>query len=349
MRVLINARNGSLGVEAGVIVDTVGRFDAVIDAANADLSPGLINGHDHLHRNHYGRLGKPLYGNASEWAADIQLRYQRRIAAGRRHPRRSALLAGAWKNLFAGVTTVVHHDTWERDFDRGFPLRVAKLATADSVDRSQSIDAATTYAIHFAEGTDAKAAGEIGELETRGLLTGNLLAVHAVGVDDDSIDRLRKVGAGVVWCPTSNIFMLGATAPEALLTSGIDILIGSDSLLTGAGNLLDELRFARARGPLPADALEHAVGEGAAARLGLDAPSLEVGAPADLILIEKPIGEASADDIAMVMVGGMPSVASPELARTADRIAPGGGMQTVAGVTRWTNIEAAPVVEGGLL
>lgn len=348
MRVLINARNGCVGVEAGTIVDARGRFDAVIDSPAADLRPGLINAHDHLHRNHYGRLGKPLYRNAGDWAADIQIRYQRRIAAGRRHPRRSALMAGAWKNLFAGVTTVVHHDPWERDFDYGFPLRVAKLTTADSVDRAQSIDAETTYAIHFAEGTDAKAAGEIGELETRGLLTANLLAVHAVGVEADGIDRLRKAGAGVVWCPTSNLFMLGATAPEALLTSGIDVLIGSDSLLTGAGNLLDELRFARAHGPLSAAVLEHAVGEGAAARLGLDAPALEIGAPADLILIEKPIGEASADDVAMVMVGGVPRVASPELARTADRIAPGGRVQTVAGVTRWTNIEAAPAVEGGL-
>lgn len=347
MRILINARNASVAVDAGVIVDTGGRFDVVIDAPDANVRPGLINAHDHLHRNHYGRLGEPLYRNAHDWAADIQLRYQRRIAAGRRRPRRSALLAGAWKNLFSGVTTVVHHDRWESDFDNGFPLRVVRLATADNVQAVSSINPANLYAVHCAEGTDSKARADIGQLESRGLLTTNLLAVHAVGVDAEGIDRIKVAGAAVVWCPTSNMFMLGATASDALLTSGIDVLIGSDSLLTGAGNLLDELRFARARGPLSGAELERAVGSDAAARLGLAAPSIAPGANADLVLIRKPIGEAAAEDVAMVMVAGVPMVASPDLAPTIDRVAPRGGVHTVGGVRRWANIGAARAAEGG--
>src|SRR5919107_1424808 len=117
MRLLINARNRAVGIEAGRIVEPSGGFDIVLDVPDADIRPGLINAHDHLHRNHYGRLGEPPYRNAYLWAEHIQQRYRRRIAR-RRQPRRSALLAGAWKNLFAGVTTVVHHDRWEEDFDR---------------------------------------------------------------------------------------------------------------------------------------------------------------------------------------------------------------------------------------
>ena len=347
MRIRINARNGALGVEAGAIVDTSGSFDAVIDAPDADLRPGLINAHDHLHRNHYGRLGKPPYRNAIEWAGDIQQRYRRRISEGRRVERRRALLAGAWKNLFAGVTTVVHHDAWEPDFERDFPLRVARVATADHVRSRPQFDTAKPYAIHLAEGVDGDAAREVAELDSRGLLTANLLAVHVVGVDADAIERLRTVSAAVVWCPTSNMFMLGATAPDALLESGADVLLGSDSLLTGAGNLLDEIRFARQRGPLSDDALEWAVGRGAAARLGVAAPSLDVGSAADLILSRKPIGDATADDIALVMVDGVPRVAAPELAAGLRGIVPDGRLRTVAGVNRWTNMKAAQPAEGG--
>lgn len=338
MRVLISARNASVGVEAGAIVEAAGRFDLIIEAADADLRPGLINAHDHLHRNHYGRLGHPPYRSAREWAVDIQQRYRGKIAAGRKRPRRSALLAGAWKNLFAGVTAVVHHDRWEADFDCGFPLRVVRLTNGDSVQTAGPIDTRAAYAIHFAEGTDAAARADMVELELRGLLTSNLLAVHAVGVDSTGINRIRAAGAAVVWCPTSNMFMLAATAPEALLASGVDVLIGSDSLLTGAGNLLDELRFARARGPLSDAALSRAVGEVAALRLGLAPPSLEVGAPADLILIRKPVGEACAQDVTMVMVDGVPRLASRKLAPQVEKIMPGGRLRTVAGIKRWTNI-----------
>ena len=55
MRLLIHARNRSVAVEAGRIVEAVGGFDRVLDFPDAEIAPGLINAHDHLHRNHYGR------------------------------------------------------------------------------------------------------------------------------------------------------------------------------------------------------------------------------------------------------------------------------------------------------
>lgn len=348
MRILINARNRSIGVDSGVIIDPAGRFDVVIDAPVADVRAGLINAHEHLHRNHYGRLGRPPYRNASEWAADIQHRYRRRIARRHRRPRREALLAGAWKNLFAGVTTVVHHDRWEPDFERDFPVRVARVANADCAEEADGLDSLAPYCVHVAEGTDNKAASDIAQLEARGLLTNNLIAVHGVGFDGSSIDRFRKAGAALAWCPSSNLFMLGRTAPDALLDSGVDVLLGSDSLLTGAGNLLDELRFARARGPLDDAALERSVGTTAASRLGLAPPLLEPGAGADLILITVPITRASAGDVALVMVGGVPRVAAPALVRTLGPIAEQGRPMSVGGVRRWTNIRASTTTEGGL-
>lgn len=343
MRLLYNARNRSVATENGLIVPTSGSFDLVIDLPDADVRPGLINAHDHLHRNHYGRLGEPPYRNATHWAEHIQQRYRRRIARRHRWPRREALLAGAWKNLFAGVTTVVHHDPWETEFERDFPVRVVSVATADSVRATAELDRIETgrpYCIHVAEGTDVDAANEIRELAVRGLLTAQLIAVHGVGFDEDGIGRLHGAGAALVWCPSSNLFMLGRTAAPAVLRSGIDVLLGSDSLLSGEGDLLCELRFARAQGMLDDERLEEAVGSVPARRLGLAAPTLEPGAAADLIFVRKPILEARADDVDLVVVSGMPRVARKELLPQLGALAASGEDRKVGSVVRWTSLRA---------
>ncbi len=349
MRLLVNARNRAVAVERGKIIEKTGPFDLVIDLPDADVRPGLINAHDHLHRNHYGRLGEPPYRNAYQWAEHIQTRYRRRISLRRRRPRRSALLAGAWKNLFAGVTTVVHHDPWESDFDRNFPLRVARVQNADSLGmdpRLDTIEGGSPYCLHVGEGVDAEAADEIRQLAARGLLTSELIAVHAVGLDDDGIDRFCAAGAALVWCPSSNIFLLGKTAPAALLRSGIDVLLGSDSLLTGMGNLLDELRYARAYGALSDQQLEEAVGAVPARRLGLPSPSLAPGAPADLICVCKPILEAQAEDVALVVVDGLPRVARRDIVPSLNGLAEGGEEMKIGSVIRWTSMRPAKAFEG---
>src|SRR5579864_3006295 len=216
MRLLIEASNSSVAVENGVMIEPTGEFDRVVPA-RGELRPGLINAHDHLHRNHYGRLGSPPYRNARDWAADIQVRHAAEIAQGRKVERRTALLTGAWKNLLSGVTHVVHHDPWERDFDSGFPIHVVRIANADSVDRvpESPVAIGVPFALHLAEGTDGPAAEEVRLAQTRGILNRDLLAVHALGVDADGIAGLRDSGCTVVWCPTSNHFLLGRSAPIA--------------------------------------------------------------------------------------------------------------------------------------
>jgi cytosine/adenosine deaminase-related metal-dependent hydrolase len=320
MRLRIEAANLTLGVEDGIIVPPGGRFDATIRIPDGELRPGLINAHDHLHRNHYGRLGAPPYANAYEWGRDIHERFADEIAAGRALPRREALLRGAWKNLRAGVTTVVHHDDWEPDFDRDFPIRVVRTRTAHSLGFERDFaraaapdptDPRQPLCLHLAEGVDALSADEVRDLGRLGYLDDRLLAVHAVGVDEDGIRRLRASGAAVVWCPTSNAFLLGRTAPPGLLAPGIDVLLGSDSLLSADGDLLDELRAARRIGHLDDARLLDAVGSTAARRLRLPGPSLAPGAPADLAVFRKPVLEASADDVALVIVAGEIRVAEP--------------------------------------
>jgi cytosine/adenosine deaminase-related metal-dependent hydrolase len=390
MRLLIIARNRTVAVDGERICAPEGSFDIVLRCPEAEVRPGLINAHDHLHRNHYGRLGRPPYRNACDWAQDIQLRHREHIAKQREKvSRRGALLAGAWKNLFAGVTTLFHHDRWDADFDSGFPLRVVRIANADSLGMAPDLGSIATLAnrapssseegvgggasdadrfasdagasppplhpsseeegdsvrsqpaarfgLHVAEGIDAEAAREVRLLDEMGLLDRDLLAVHCVGVDDDGILRLRRSGAALVWCPTSNLFLFGRTAPPPLFAPETDVLLGSDSLLTGEGDLLDELRAARALGRLGDARLEAAVGATAALRLGLPEPSLEPGARADLVLLTAPLLEARAQHVVLVIANGVPRIAGPEIARQFGDYADRGRRLSVGPVTRWAS------------
>lgn len=349
MRALIIARNRTVAVEDGLVVEPEGRFDLVLEFSDAEVRPGLINAHEHLHRNHYGRLGRPPYRNARQWAEDIQARDRERITEGRRRPRRQALLEGAWKNLFAGVTTVVHHDAWEPDFERDFPLTVARVRNADSLSMTPELDGLDgegPYCLHLAEGVDPGAADEVRDLDARGLLTEDLIAVHGVGMDRDAVRRFTAAGAALVWCPTSNLYLFGRTASFEVLESGADVLLGSDSRLTGAGDLLDELRCARKLGRLGDERLEDAVGGAAARRLGAPAPSLEPGAPADLVVLAAPLLQARAEDVLLVMARGVPRVAHPELANPLARVIPDGETLKIGSVVRWTNGGAGLAPDG---
>lgn len=334
------ARNGAVGIDGAVLVDPDEAFDLSIDMPHADVRPGLINAHDHLHRNHYGRLGKPPYANAAAWAADLQQRCAADIAAGRALTRRDALLEGAWKNLLAGVTTVVHHDRWERDFDRAFPLNVVRIAQADSLAMGASLDQFDTgkpYCLHVAEGVDAAAGEEVRTLDRAGFLSPSLIAVHGIGMDDDAVARFRASGAALVWCPSSNLFLFGRTAPDAVLAVGVDVLLGSDSCLTADGDLLDELRCAKGLGSIDDARLETAVGATAARVLGLPPPSLEPGSRADLILLARPLLNARARDVALVVIGGEIRVLDPDLVGAFGAWLPPGVMRTRGNLTRWTS------------
>lgn len=344
MRILIRTSDRDVAIEGGVLVEPSGDFDVRVDVAQGHVRPGLINAHDHLHRNHYGRLGEPPYPDAYAWARDIQLRYRGLIAERHALPRREALLAGAWKNLFAGVTTVVHHDRWEEDFDRDFPTRVARIAGEDSLGMVPDLAipaAAARICLHVAEGFSLAATGEIDELDRMGLLSPRLIAVHGVGIEGEALSRFRASGAALVWCPTSNLFLLGRTASRELLADGLDVLLGSDSLLTGEGDLLDELQCARRLGSLSDARLIDAVGITAARRLGLPTPSLDPGAPADIVVLARPLLDARAEDVLLVVVGGIPRLARLDLVPALGALAIGGRIRRRGGISRWTSASAA--------
>jgi hypothetical protein len=317
---LVTTDGQTIVMDGGRIVADKGTAPVTVEIGAGTLHAGLINAHDHLHRNHYPRLGSPPYADAYEWGADIHAQHARTIARARAVPRMDALLFGALKNLIGGATTVVHHDAYESAFANGFPVRVPRVQHMHSpgLTTGADVDTGQPFCIHVAEGTNLRAAREVDDLARRGLLCDKLIAVHAIAVDNVSIAALASARAAVVWCPTSNEFLFGCTPPLELFESGVDAMIGSDSMLTGAGTLVDELRAARTYGYLDENALVAAVTTTAARRLRLPEPSLAPGSAADVILLRAPLLDATVDDVALVLVDGVPRVADPELHRIFD-------------------------------
>ena len=76
MRLRLVTRAGALEVDGGRITPDGGAPDLTIDLDGATLSPGLVNAHDHLHRNHLPRLGEPPYADATTWGRDLHERFK---------------------------------------------------------------------------------------------------------------------------------------------------------------------------------------------------------------------------------------------------------------------------------
>ena len=331
------------------IGDRPKRGDTVLDLRGGFVLPGLVNAHDHLELNHYGRIkGRDRYENASGWIADMgkRLSCDPAIREGRAHPLIERLFIGGLKNLLAGVTTVAHHNPFYAEMRRTMPIRVVRrygwahsflLETrpagargergGDVAARWRRTSPGTPFFVHLAEGVDDEARGELPRLEAIGCLKPNTVIVHGVAIDEHGWRRVARTGAGLVWCPASNAFLFGETALVAALVAGSDqarvtIAIGTDSRVTGSRDLLDELREARAALPVAPHLLLGMVTSEAAKLLRQPrAGRLAVGGPADLIVIPPLAGdpgttllETRRRDVRLVVVDGRPLVGDPDFA-----------------------------------
>jgi cytosine/adenosine deaminase-related metal-dependent hydrolase len=296
--------------------------DLIVDLKGDRMLPGLINAHDHLQLNSLPSLEcSQQYQHVREWIADINARrrsdplFEASVAIARDE----RLLIGGVKNLLSGVTTVAHHDPLyallsTTEYPTGV---VAEFGWSHSlyIDGEDQVRSSYEHTppqwpwiIHAAEGLDESAAKEFDRLEELGCVGPNTLIVHGVALDHERRARLERAKAGLIWCPSSNLRLFGKTADVADLLERGRVALGTDSRLSGARDLLGELRLIGEVGRLEDHALESLVTRDNARLLRLsDRGSLQVGSRADILILPSGarLSRASRVDVRLVLLNGI--------------------------------------------
>ena len=135
-------------------------------------------------------------------------------------------------------------------------------------------------------------------LSNQGILRTKLLAAHCVQIDQGEMYQLKKAGAGVAHCPTSNLKLASGIAQIAdMLEVGLNVGVGTDGPASNNDlDMFEEMRLAALLAKtvnndpttLPArKALELAtIGGAKALHMGDKVGSLEPGKKADLVIVD---------------------------------------------------------------
>jgi len=236
---------------------------------------------------------------------------------------------GGIKNLLSGATTVSHHNPFHRLLRRGFSVRVPhRYRTSHSLlidgeavrDRYHDTPVDWPWIIHAAEGTDAAAEEEYDRLKRWNCIGQNTVLVHGVGLGNAQMTDLLERGGGLVWCPSSNDFLLGKTADVAVMTRAHRVALGTDSRLSGGRDILEEIKHAaRCHGVCVEDLLRMVTVDAAAVLRLPDAGELRPGAAADLIVLPKGSPEPLAgilserSRIRLVLLGGKAAIGDADM------------------------------------
>ncbi len=328
----VNIQNGRV---RSVMSDAAGRYDGSpgLDLDGYLLLPGLINAHDHLEFGLYPNLGTGPYANSLEWANSIQEHQRATIEAHQSIPRDVRLWWGAIRNLLCGVTTVCHHNALHPELlAEDFPVHVINdygwahsLAIDGRVDtKFKSTPGDTPFVLHACEGVDEISRDEVFRLDQIGALDERTVLVHGLALNAEGIALLNERSAALVWCPSSNSFLFNKTLSRETVAAMRWVVLGSDSPLTAAGDLLNEVRIAHREIGVAANELYRMMLTCSADvfRLKEEQGTLRPGGTADLIAVREtgrsPAGTLSTmitADVELVVVRGQVMLASDEILR----------------------------------
>ena len=354
-------RYGAVSVADGRIASIRGHADITAQALNLQdyvLLPGLINSHEHLEFGLFPKLGRPAgapaYRNSTEWAKEIHQVHSGTIERYRRIPKKSHLWWGAIRNLLCGVTTVCHHNPLHEDLTcSDFPVRVlSRFGWSHSIafdpdlrEKVQRTPREQPFILHAAEGIDEESRNELTQLDGMHVVDERTVLVHGLACTAKEISLINHRGASLVACPTSNWFLFKKTLQHELLTSVERVALGSDSPITAAGDLLDEIDYLCAQVGLNPDVIYSMVTTSPAEmfRLKDGQGRIAESGVADLIAVRghydtpaRAISELAFGHVELVLLAGRVQLASPHLyARLPHHLRSGMELIEVAGHQRW--------------
>lgn len=249
--------------------------EQTIEAPRSVAYIPLINSHDHLVGNWVPRAGdhRP-YPNSHIWVEDMRDSFSF-------HERNkywlndgsfdlldpaafSVARLGAYKSLFSGCGTVHDHAPLQKDeYYEAMPITVPRLfRQCHSItmgnwwggnppgQEMELTKGEMPFVIHMGEGTDDITKGEFAIFKEQGLLRANVLLIHGIAFTPDQIAEIAKVGASLCWCPTSNFYLIGETLDiAAALKHQTNVVIGTDSTMSGGVNLIAEFAVIREKYP----------------------------------------------------------------------------------------------------
>ncbi len=252
-----------------------GNIDA-LDFVSAVAYTPFINSHDHLVGNWFPRaLAAAPYINSHLWveAMVTDPSVVERSKVWRNSDGKFYLMVegaillvklGAYKNLFSGTTVVQDHMPYQEDaYYQLFPIHVIKdYKQTHSVTlgnwwggESPQIELSKAqgkqaFILHLGEGLDDATRDEFNQALQAGLIQKNTMMIHAISLSKEELRTTAEIGSTVCWCPTSNYNLIGTSVDiNTALAEGVNVVIGTDSSLSGSINLFAELRLIHRKNP----------------------------------------------------------------------------------------------------
>jgi cytosine/adenosine deaminase-related metal-dependent hydrolase/ubiquinone/menaquinone biosynthesis C-methylase UbiE len=354
-------RDGAVLIDDGRIVairENVAADAPALDLQGYVLLPGLINSHEHLEFGLFPKLGRPAgvpsYRNSTEWAEEIHQIHSGVIERYRQIPRTTQLWWGAIRNLLCGVTTVCHHNALHEELTfPDFPVHVLSRFSwshslafdPDLTEKCQRTSRDQPFILHAAEGMDEESRNELSRLDQMQVLDERTVLVHGLACCASEIALINRRGASLVVCPTSNCFLFAKTLSRERLVSVERLALGSDSPITAAGDLLDEVHYLHTETGLDPNMIYSIVTSNAAKIFHLKEGQGRIAESgvADLIAVRgqsdtpaRTFSELTFGGVELVLHAGRVQMASPHLyVRLPYDLRSGMELIEVAGHQRW--------------
>ncbi len=244
-------------------------LNKIIELKNIVAYPPLINSHDHLIGNWYPRAGE----NNPYKTTDIWVEEMKQSASFMERNKiwindgnfqltegNAPLITqlGMYKNIFSGCTVVQDHGpNQSAEYYNSFIINVIRnyrqchslslgnwWGGKSAEEEMKDSQGKEPFILHLAEGTDNTARNSFRKFEESGLLKPNTIIIHGISLQKEDIRKCAEAGTSICCCPESNHFLIGRTIDiKACLEYGVNLVIGTDSTMSGTPNLFSEIKI----------------------------------------------------------------------------------------------------------